>query len=69
MLIVVKLCTAVCSAVPSVASVISASSAAAQAALEALCGATPAAELHAHKALLPAWQAVAHALRLCSEVL
>ena len=39
-----------------------------QAALEAVCGATPAAQLLAHDALLPAWRAAASTLRLCSEV-
>ena len=39
-----------------------------QAALEAVCGATPAAQLLAHNALLPAWRAAASALQLCSEV-
>jgi hypothetical protein len=39
-----------------------------QAALEAVCSATPAAQLLAHKALLPAWRAAASTLQLCSEV-
>jgi hypothetical protein len=40
-----------------------------QAALEAVCGATPAVQLLADNALLPAWRAVASTLQRCSEVM
>ena len=40
-----------------------------QAALEAVCGATPAAQLLADNVLLSAWRAAASTLRLCSEVM
>ena len=40
-----------------------------QAALEAVCSATPAAQLLADHALLPAWRAAASTLRQCSEVM
>jgi hypothetical protein len=40
-----------------------------QAALEAICGATSAAQLLVHAALLPAWQAAAVTLQLCAKVI
>jgi hypothetical protein len=40
-----------------------------QAALEAVCGATPVADLIAHNALLPAWESAARVLKLCEKVM